>query len=109
MAPHDERIAAFGKRLPEELEDGRDRSLRNQCGRQVGDRAADESLVVIGRRTRIEFDFGRMVVAAAGSLQRLAGTRGIGAVLAVVQQTCDDIVTHLHESDTYAGPPHAVR
>ena len=25
------------------------------------------------------------------------------------QQTCDDIVTHLHESDTYAGPPHAVR
>ncbi len=44
MAPHDERIAAFGKRLPEELEDGRDRSLRNQCGRQVGDRAADESL-----------------------------------------------------------------
>ena len=84
MAPHDERIAAFGKRLPEELEDGRDRSLRNQCGRQVGDRAADESLVVIGRRTRIEFDFGRMVVAAAGSLQRLAGTRGIGTVLAVV-------------------------
>ena len=107
MAPHDERIAAFGKRLPEELEDGRDRSLRNQCGRQVGDRAADESLVVIGRRTRIEFDFGRMVVAAAGSLQRLAGTRGIGWQW--WQQTCDDIVTHLHESDTYAGPPHAVR
>ena len=73
MAPHDERIAAFGKRLPEELEDGRDRSLRNQCGRQVGDRAADESLVVIGRRTRIEFDFGRMVVAAAGCAHLTAG------------------------------------
>ena len=86
MAPHDERSAAFGKRLPEELEVGRNRSLRNQCGRQVGDRAADESLVVIGRRTRIEFDFGRMVVAAAGSLQRLAGTRGIGAVLVLVEE-----------------------
>lgn len=32
MAPHDERIAAFGKRLPEELEDGRDRSLRTNAG-----------------------------------------------------------------------------
>lgn len=109
MAPHDERSAAFGKRLPEELEVGRNRSLRNQCGRQVGDRAADEFLVVIGRGTRIEFDFGRMVVAAAGSLQRLAGTAASAPCWQWWQQTCDDIVTHLHESDTYAGPPHAVR
>ena len=94
MAPHDERSAAFGKRLPEELEVGRNRSLRNQCGRQVGDRAADEFLVVIGRGTRIEFDFGPAASAPCWQWW---------------QQTCDDIVTHLHESDTYAGPPHAVR
>ena len=63
------------------------RGTRALCGerrRQVEDDAAGIPLVVVERRGNVEFDFGRMVVAAAGSLQRLAGTRGIGAVLAVV-------------------------
>ena len=66
-----------------------------------------------------------MVVAAAGSLQRLAGTRGIGAVLAVVaaagrsatwrqwqQHACSVrafIATHLHVSDAKAVPAVAKR
>ena len=96
MAPHDERIAAFGKRLPEELEDGRDRSLRNQCGRQGGDRAADSISVEWWLPQQGAFSDSPAPAASALCWQWW-------------QQTCDDIVTHLHESDTYAGPPHAVR
>ena len=107
MAPHAERSAAFGGLLAAEHEVGRGRGLCNQCGRQVGDCAARKSLVVIGRRTRIEFDFGRMVVAAAGGFHRLAGR--IGAVGMLLAMVAADVPGVRRQGDALARKGHIRR
>ena len=82
MAPFDEGGAASDGFLPAERDVGRLRSLGHQRGRQVGNRTTGRFFAVL--RECIEIDLRRMVIAAAGGLQRRGSVGSIRTVLAVM-------------------------
>ena len=82
-----ERATPFGDLLAQK---GNMRGTRALCGerrRQVEDDAAGIPLVVVGVRRDIEFDFGRMVVAAA-RCTHLVRNRKVRHMEAMAARTC---------------------
>lgn len=73
----------FGNRLPQERDMSRTRTLGSQRRRQIRNQAF-EKFLALGQRNGVKFNFGGMVVAAAGSAKIGLGGEGILVVAAMI-------------------------